>query len=220
MLDKHFPSVYQRIQLQIEVDGRKRRYYTRVEDFDDETLTIAMPPEKEAQDSIWPGADIDAIAIAESCLYLFSARVQRVRELGKISVLVLKRPPQPKRLQRRNFFRIGAVLTARFRMLDGIDETSEEPYVEALTRDISGGGILLVIPKATRLREYVEMDVDFPDFTVHAVGRVARTRPSKQREEKVEVGVEFMRVEKEDQERIIRFVFAKQRAERAEGRSG
>jgi hypothetical protein len=117
---------------------------------------------------------------------------------------------EPDWVQRRDFVRV----TIAQRVL--LEDEDGEVLANTLTLDISGGGMLVKLPRSFEL----EGDVFFTLFLgmseydeyVRGVGRVIRRRAEDQ------VAIGFKEISHHDRERLIRFVFERQRVALAKTR--
>jgi len=215
MARRRFPTVFQRVRLHYDSAGREESYLTRIEDFDEDTITFGTPTARVPLPK--PGTTIHGIAFGEDGLYSFIVTVREIGSLGHFPVIVTNRPHAPRRLQRRNYFRVNVALNVNYRMLADENQESTEPFRQAVSRDISGAGILLVIDRAAGSGKWVEMEIPLSDNVITVVGRIVRSNVSKRRDDKMEIGVEFVRIDEMDREKIIKFAFNIQRSQAYDG---
>lgn len=108
-------------------------------------------------------------------------------------------------VQRREFVRV----TAAKRIV--LEDEEGELIAKALTVDISGGGLLVKLPRSAELptegRIHFALYLGLTDYDDQVSGtvRVVRRRPENQ------VALAFVDISRNDQERLIRFVFERQR---------
>lgn len=81
--------------------------------------------------------------------------------------------------------------------------------------DISGSGVRFVVNEPVALEDLVEVRIQLPDFEgapVPVLCRVKRVSPSSRKDEPgQEAAMNFHLIEEEDRDRIIRYIFARQR---------
>jgi PilZ domain len=112
-------------------------------------------------------------------------------------------------VQRREFVRIVA---AQQVLLESEDGTL---LLDTLTIDISGGGMLIKVPQQRMLPVgdiYFTVSLGIErhvDYEVSGIGRVVRTKDAGR------AAVDFCAITHTDQERLIRFLFERQRVARA-----
>jgi hypothetical protein len=108
----------------------------------------------------------------------------------------------PEVIQRRQFVRIDTTTSVVVTREDGTKETAH-------TLNLSGAGLLLGGVAGLQMDDLIKLDIDVgeeePD--VHARGRVVRIPNDGQ------FGVRFEMIEEGDRERLIHFVFERQRTE-------
>lgn len=107
----------------------------------------------------------------------------------------------PEVIQRRQFVRIDTTTTVLLTRADG---TTNKTF----TLNLSGAGLLLGGPADLALDEVVKVDIDVgeDETPVHARGRVVRETPEGK-------GVRIEMIEEGDRERLIHFVFERQRSQ-------
>jgi len=115
-------------------------------------------------------------------------------------VVVLKFDQGPEVIQRRQFVRIEATTTVTITRDDGAK-------LKTFTLNLSGAGLLLGGPEELQVDEQIKLDIDVgeEDPSIHARGRVVRETPEHHK------GVRIEMIEEGDRERLIHFVFEKQR---------
>lgn len=117
--------------------------------------------------------------------------------------------------QRRNFVRLDVRVPFEYNIVAN-DIVLPETY-SATTRDISGGGLRFDSKVELQINTELEMSLDIPRHgKITAVAQVVRCIPL----EKVpgySIGVEFTIIDKRDRERLIRFIFERQRELRQKG---
>src|SRR5215211_2100110 len=112
----------------------------------------------------------------------------------------------PEVIQRRQFVRIETSTGVTITRENGGRETGH-------TLNLSGAGLLLTGVGALEMDELIKLDIDVGEEEpeVHARGRVVRQPNAGQ------YGVRFEMIEEGDRERLIHFVFERQRVERQVG---
>jgi hypothetical protein len=106
----------------------------------------------------------------------------------------------PEVIQRRQFVRIDTTTTVTLTRADG---TKHKTY----TLNLSGAGLLLGGPEDLDMDEQVKVDIDVgeDEVPIHAQGRVVRVTQDGYRGVRIEI------IEEGDRERLIHFVFERQR---------
>lgn len=108
----------------------------------------------------------------------------------------------PEVIQRRQFVRIDAATSVTVTRTDGRTD-------KTVTVNLSGAGLLLSGPADLQMNELLKLDIDVGEEepVVHARGRVVRETGVNGK------GVRFEMIEEGDRERLIHFVFERQRTE-------
>jgi hypothetical protein len=126
-------------------------------------------------------------------------------ELIEANLLRFRLEDTPELVQRREFVRV----TAAKRII--LEDEEGKVLANALTVDISGGGLLVRIPRRAELPAdgaiYFVLYLGVTDYEDQVTGtlRVVRHREDSQ------VALAFEHISRRDQERLIRFVFERQR---------
>jgi len=212
---EEFLKVNQRLQLEVEEENLKGRYFSRVEGVEKDSLIIGMPMSKGEVVSFHPGMRMKVIVLGGDALHQFESEVLE-RKMDLLPVLVISRPKEMKRVQRRDFFRVKASLPVQFRELEDITASSREEFKKAVSKDISGGGVLLLVNKAIPLETILELRIELRENEfIESVGRVMIVREGGGLKKRLkEVGVEFIVIEDKDREKVVKFIFEKQREQR------
>jgi hypothetical protein len=115
-------------------------------------------------------------------------------------VVLLTFDQGPEVIQRRQFVRIEATTTVTVTRDDGTK-------LKTFTLNLSGAGLLLGGPEDLQVDEQIKLDIDVggDEPPIHARGRVVRDTIEHHK------GVRIEMIEEGDRERLIHFVFEKQR---------
>ena len=118
----------------------------------------------------------------------------------QVDAVILKFDQGPEVIQRRQFVRIDATTTVTVTREDG---TTHKTF----TLNLSGAGLLLGGPEELEVDEQIKLDIDVAeeDPPIHARGRVVRETVEHHK------GIRIEMIEEGDRERLIHFVFEKQR---------
>ena len=118
--------------------------------------------------------------------------------------------------ERREFVRIKTNLSVRYKLLSRTGEGIEDKIREGTTRNLSGGGLLLMgglpniamIPDLLMEKIVVGVNLILPDAgeSVKALTRVAWAEAFEESSEKCALGLKFKEITKEHQDLIFRFI--------------
>ncbi len=157
-----------------------------------------------------PGDEITLSLQLHTRMYTCSSRVLEVQEVPVESMLI-EHPVEVRSGERRQFYRLLTSIEPRYAARTNV-EGDELERLEVRIVDISGGGLQLrvarwlAIGSRVRLIFALERDPLAIDVTVLAL---AAQRPAV-RSSFYRVNAQFTEVEREVQERIIRFIFRQQ----------
>ena len=195
-------------------DVEERTYSSRVEDIDENTLTVAMPYD-EHRVPIIPrhGEQVFGKIIERSCAYRFVAIFKEPKS-QPLPVWILQKPPVVERFQKREFVRVKVTRPIVVHPLD--EEGSVQSMLTTNTVDISGGGVCFVVFSPLTVGNRVTMDIDnLPNMELmQVIGEAGRCQPVDVAGIKVyHVGVRFLAMDTAAQAKLVRFVFELQRRE-------
>lgn len=118
--------------------------------------------------------------------------------------------------ERREFVRVKTNLSVRYKFLSLTGEDIESKIREGTTRNLSGGGLLLIggipdialIPDLLMERIVVGINLVLPDSgeSVKALTRVAWAEAFEESSDKCALGLKFKEITKEHQDLIFRFI--------------
>lgn len=130
------------------------------------------------------------------------------------SKLVLEHSRNLSRKQLRNWVRVDTNIPAQVKIINAkSDEATAPSSVFGLISDISGGGVSLKVPTMLGIDDNLEMDFELNGHKFRKIpGHIIRViTDSEEKDDLYQHSLEFDEMESQVQERIIRFVFDKQR---------
>ena len=210
-------KINQKISMKITEGTFAGIYPTRVEDTDDKELTVAGPTYKGANVPWSVGMSALLELTGDNGIYEFDGKTTQVRQEPLYQIVLEIPPDQPVRhVQRRRFVRLEWRIPIEVELSTAPGESSEpQPKERLFSRNISGNGICLSYHKRLAKGEQVDMIVPLlpgrPPLPI--IGEVVRADdpaegPTKDR---FDIGIQFIQIRLSDQDRIVRFVFDKQR---------
>jgi c-di-GMP-binding flagellar brake protein YcgR len=141
-------------------------------------------------------------------------RIEGHGEVKAFDVVILKLAGAIEVVQRRDFVRVGAVRPMALAPLD--DDGEDGPWIDTLTVNVSGNGILASGPDTfeidTRVRFRVRVVEGEPP--IEGIGRVARASDAGHR------GIAIEQLSDEDRRRLVAFIFERERIARRMTRDG
>ncbi|WP_295918342.1 PilZ domain-containing protein [Anaerovibrio lipolyticus] len=206
----------QRAQVSLMEDTRF--YNSRIEDIKDNYMVLAMPVDDKHRPLIpESGTNVICKVLDERCFYIFRA-IFMDKGIENIPVWYITRPDEVEKAQHREFVRVKATLPVVVRPVN--QEGALEEMVVTSSVDISGGGVCFVFkrPLPVDTKVAIELD-DIPDVgLLKLMCRVARCAEIDVNGEKVyHIGTEFLSIDRNVQNRLIRYIFHLQRKGLAKG---
>jgi len=160
------------------------------------------------------GSNIEVVFFDGKGLYTFKGIVRDRGRKGNILVLTVEIVSEITKIQRREFFRFEWVANVKFRVVKdkhGSYQKGETQFINALTRDISGGGIGIITNVKQSMGDIVELELELEEGqTISALGQIVRSVIYDNDLTKYDVGIMFYDINPKDRERIIKFIFSKQ----------
>jgi len=206
----------QRAQVSLMEDTRF--YNSRIEDIKDNYMVLAMPVDDKHRPLIpESGTNVICKVLDKRCFYIFRA-IFMDKGIENIPVWYITRPDEVEKAQHREFVRVKATLPVVVRPVN--QEGALEEMVVTSSVDISGGGVCFVFkrPLPVDTKVAIELD-DIPDVgLLKLMCRVARCAEIDVNGEKVyHIGTEFLSIDRNVQNRLIRYIFHLQRKGLAKG---
>ena len=170
----------------------------RIEELSDSSAIVGLF--KEPEPSLEQIGEIEGVIEATSARGL-ARLVGTMKQHGRqADAVLLKFDQGPQVIQRRQFVRIDTTTTVTVTREDGTK-------VKTYTLNLSGAGLLLGGPEELQIDEPIKLDIDVGEDSVpiHARGRVVRETVEHHK------GIRIEMIEEGDRERLIHFVFEKQR---------
>ncbi|NLM27461.1 MAG: flagellar brake protein [Clostridiaceae bacterium] len=159
---------------------------------------------------------MDVIFSKENDTYMFKAEAVQRFYHDNLAMLKVKPITPIIRIQRRAFYRMDCVLDVRYRALgDTIpnDDKIKGEFSEVKTKDISGGGICMLIEEKLEKSSFIEAFIQLePGNEIRFIGEVVRSNTVRKRGRLMyETGIEYKKIENRDREKIIGYIFEVQR---------
>jgi len=204
--------------VEIELPGNSKfSYRSRVEEIFRSKLTLAAPLKKGQIVSLSVGTTVEVSYTDQMAIYTFESQVIS-QNTNTPPTVTLGEPYNLRRTQRRNFVRLDVGLSIVFTQIDDDSKPMGETF-SGTTVDLSGGGAMFVCN--TLLKHGVILDIAIyfsKNDSVKALGRVVRfTEKPSHTKQKYSVGLEFTVIEESERDKIIRFIFNRQRELRKKG---
>lgn len=216
MVDLSFLRENQRIELEIFRNGKSEKFPSRVEELSENAITISSPLYRGEIVPVNMGEKIKIIINVDNGILQFEITVLDRKKIHNINCLVVSKPESLQKIQRRNFFRIKCQVDVEYRKLVEISQFCKDPFIKTSTKDISGGGLLLVAHENVTKESILEVIIHLPKYgEINTVGKVVMVKDGvEDTKGKKEIALEFVVIEEKDREKIVKFIFEKQREQR------
>jgi len=191
-------------------DGNICRFPSRIENITDEEITFASPVRNRAPIFIKTGTEVNIWFWDHVAIYTFAAVPVRHSSDG-VALFSIRNPEKIDRVQNRDFVRVQTNIDVDIRITT---EDDNEVLVKCKTRDLSGGGMMLVLTKHYVLKKdaevYLEFDLD--GDRIQSMGLVIWNDWELDSEgvERNILGVKFTTLTESNRQNIVKYVYKKQ----------
>ncbi len=198
-------------QTSMKIKDYTRVYKVRVEDITDDTITVSAPV---ANGTIVPmrrGMRLILGISKEDALYGFYTEIID-RKGGQVPVLIVKRSPTSRRIQRRRYVRINGEIPIEIKVVKRPDPAKPMPKLDRNSireKNISGGGMLMVTQESLERGTVLQILMEFPTGRVKVMGEVRRVQKNVETEE-YEVGLAFLDLNEKDRDKVVKYVYNRQ----------
>lgn len=194
------------------------------------SLQIAMPIYEGRIVPLEVGSKFSACFYTDKGLLQCNVLVTSRYKSGNLFFLEVLMLSEPKKVQRREFYRHNCLIDAKIRivsdeefttgMLDDLSKTEDDlEWVDAKILDISGGGARIVQRADLERNEvikikFVAIIVD-EAVTFNLFARILGSSSMVGRSDLFEQRLEFMKIRQEERDKIVRYIFECERMARA-----
>lgn len=208
----------------------KKVYYSKVYDIlSPDRLEVVMPMEKTKLILLPVDSIYDLAFYKEGGVYQCFARIIDRYKSNNVYILVLELTSNLRKYQRREFYRFSCALDMCDRPLveeemkaieqnDAFYLTPGLPLKRSVIVDISGGGLRFVADRQYEEGSLIycnyELLLDGEDKEYSIVGKVLSTKPADNKKGLFEHRVQYIDLEVEQREEIIRYIFQEERKNR------
>lgn len=183
---------------------------------DDEHMLVAAPIVNNVILPIPIGSSIRIIYFKKNTgVFSFVAKVVGRKNIEDIYYLKIQRTGSIEKTQRRNFFRLDAVLNVTVNVLKAKEK--EGMSIEALIKDISGGGAKIISKARLEPESIIQLKIEIEGGVIAAEGKIIRCIPFNHEDYPYEIGIIFENLHEKARNEIISFIFEYQRKMRKKG---
>lgn len=200
----------------IEVVVEDKSYKTLVVDVQEDFLKINIPVHNGDYLMLHTGEKIEMNSYLDEnrCFNFHSEVISRGKE-GTIVYYKISTPFDIKKIQRRNFFRVGLLDTIEYKNITNINKGDIDniPYKEALMVDLSGGGLKLKTKDDIKKDDMLLISMMIKDTLIELKADVVRVENTVEKENVC--GVRFLDITEAQIDIIIQELFEIVRRQRA-----
>lgn len=214
-------------------DGKKS-YRSQVYDIvSEDQIKIAMPMEQGKIILLPVDGEYNVCFYTQTGLYQCLGRIIDRYKSDNVFVLVVELTTDLRKYQRREYYRLNCVLDMKSRE---VTDEDVNPYSErvrfvdtditfnnGLVVDISGGGARFIsrvrYPKGANIQFIFSLYVSGSLNEYKLLGKVLLSEKLENREDEYEHRIQFVNIQNDDRESIIRYIFEEERKNRHRQRS-
>jgi len=193
--------------LEILVD--EKYFNSNIQDVTDEYIAINIPMSYGEYLPLSKGTVVEAIYYEEENIYKFKSLVIG-RKFENIPIILLSKPTEIQKVQRRKYFRIPLISGIKYKNLKNNPQinpksVAKSEYAKALLVDLSGGGMKIKVSEQVNLNDFLLVSLTIDNQTVLIVTQAMRI--VKDDEGRFTCGLSFEFLENTTREVIIKFIF-------------
>lgn len=197
------------INKKIEILVDEKYYNSNIQDVTEDYIAISIPINAGQYVPLTKGTIIDVIYYEEENLYKFKSSVLG-RKFEKIPILVISKPSDIIKIQRRKYVRVPLMNIARYKNLKNQPKTNPSSigkgeFLKAVLVDLSGGGMKVRVSEEIKTEDFILVDLTFNNENLLIVGQAKRI--VKDDDGRFLCGLSFEFVDSSTRERIIKYIF-------------
>lgn len=200
----------------IEVVTEKKIYKTLIVDVEDDFLKINLPVNDGEYLMVHIDEKIEMNSFFDDgrCFNFHSKVISRGKE-GNIIYYKILKPFDIKKIQRRNFFRVGLLDIVEYKIITDInkEDVDKLPYKEAFMVDLSGGGLKFKVKDDVKIDDLLLIKMKIKEIKIELKCDIVRIE-STEYKEKI-CGLKFLDITPVQTDIIIQGLFELVRKQRA-----
>ncbi|MGH4125727.1 MAG: flagellar brake protein [Clostridium sp.] len=197
------------INKKLEIFVDEKYYNTNIQDLTEDYIEISIPMSAGQYVPLPKGAIIDVIYYEEENLYKFKSSVIG-RKFENIPILIISKPVEIEKIQRRKYVRVPLIKTAKYKNLKNEPKINprtinESEYLKIVIVDLSGGGMKVRVAEEIMMNDFILLNLRVNNEDIHIVGQAKRIQ--KDDEGRFVCGLSFEFLDNLTRERIIKYIF-------------
>jgi c-di-GMP-binding flagellar brake protein YcgR len=198
-----------KINKKLEILIDEKYFNSNIQDVTEEYIAISIPINAGEYVPLSKGTVIDVVYYEEENCYKFKSSVIG-RKFEKIPILLLAKPKEIKKIQRRKYVRISVVNTVKYKNLKNEPRINpstvdKSEYLKAVLVDLSGGGMRIMVSEEIKLNDFLLVSLTLNNEEIFIVGQAMRIL--KDESGRFSCGLSFEFLDNSTRERIIKFTF-------------
>ncbi|MEZ7893292.1 MAG: PilZ domain-containing protein [Candidatus Wallbacteria bacterium] len=218
------------IEVEVKLGLFAGQYKSKVLTFNDKNISFAVPAVGNKLIHLWDKTVCHINYMRSDGMYTFMTRIVK-SEIYPNPILQALVPPKIEKIQRRRYVRVDVKLAIKMRRFheDVPYDSQPEPFFEATTVNISAGGLRADSPKhKLEMGEVYEFEFTLDNYKYQNVlGEIVRAAEMKNAQgalltnpdgsQMYNYGVNFIQIHRVQKEKIISYVFKREREMIASG---
>ncbi|MCB2340795.1 flagellar brake protein [Clostridium estertheticum] len=193
--------------LEILVD--EKYFNSNVQDVTEDYIAISIPTNSGEYLPLSNGSIIDVIYYEEENIYKFSSSIIG-RKFENIPILLLAKPEEIKKIQRRRYVRVPLIKAAKYINLRdepkvNLSTIDNSKYLKAVLVDLSGGGMRVKVSEEIKDNDFLLVALTVNEEEVLIVGQTKRIM--KDADGRFICGLSFEFLDNVTREQLIRYIF-------------
>lgn len=200
----------------IEVIIDPKSYKTLIIDIQDDFIMINLPVNDGEYLMLHLGETIKMNSyLDEGRCFNFSSKVISRGKEGNVIYYKISRPFDIKKIQRRNFFRVGLLDKIKYKKITNVDKKDFDniPYKEGFMVDLSGGGLRLKVKDDIKKDDSFLIKMIIKDIAIELKCDIARIENTADKEKLC--GLKFLDITPAQSDIIVQELFEIMRKQRA-----
>lgn len=192
-------------------------YVSIIQDKDEDSITINIPYSGNKYYPMHHNMKLFFTRTDTSCIYKYSGTVTELKLEGAIQLFKISDICFIKKIQRRNYYRYTISMSVDYCIIPEhmqslnvkqLVSCLEKNMTHTLTRDISGGGLGIILKKPCNINDKLIVSFTAGEAHINVICSVVRL--VKVKETSVEyAGLKFIDINENTRDKIIKFIFRK-----------
>ncbi len=205
------------INSRIEIVENNICYTSIIQDKDDLSININIPYSGNKYYPLHPNMKVFFQRINKTCILKYSGIVSEVKNEGSLQLFKICDICFIEKVQRRNYYRYPIALPIEYCIIpkqlealniSQISHVLEGDMVHSVTKDISGGGLCIILKKSCSINDKLLISLTVRNNHIHTICSIARLW--KDNETALDVaGLKFIDISESTRDKIIKFIFEK-----------